>query len=100
MYGKLEISGVIESLTGLHIGGGSQFAAIGAVDSVVIKDIQDDLPMIPGSSLKGKLRSLLSKQLSDGKLPKEHNQDDEKDFSVMQSLRILRQAEFIFRIYL
>lgn len=78
MYGKLEISGVIESLTGLHIGGGSQFAAIGAVDSVVIKDIQDDLPMIPGSILKGKLRSLLSKQLSDGKLPKEHNQDDDR----------------------
>ena len=78
MYGKLEISGVIESLTGLHIGGGSQFAAIGAVDSVVIKDIQDDLPMIPGSSLKGKLRSLLSKQLSDGNLPKEHNQDDDR----------------------
>ena len=78
MYGKLEISGVIESLTGLHIGGGSQFAAIGAVDSVVIKDIQNDLPMIPGSSLKGKLRSLLSKQLSDGKLPKEHNQDDDR----------------------
>ena len=78
MYGKLEISGVIESLTGLHIGGGSQFAAIGAVDSVVIKDIQDDLPMIPGSSLKGKLRSLLSKQLSEGNLPKEHNQDDDR----------------------
>ena len=78
MYGKLEISGVIESLTGLHIGGGSQFAAIGAVDSVVIKDIQDDLPMIPGSSLKGKLRSLLSKQLSDGNIPKEHNQDDDR----------------------
>ncbi len=78
MYGKLEISGVIESLTGLHIGGGSQFAAIGAVDSVVIKDIQDDLPMIPGSSLKGKLRSLLSKQLSKGNLPKEHNQDDDR----------------------
>lgn len=78
MYGKLEISGVIESLTGLHIGGGSQFAAIGAVDSVVIKDIQDDLPMIPGSSLKGKLRSLLSKQLSEGNLPKGHNQDDDR----------------------
>ena len=78
MYGKLEISGVIESLTGLHIGGGSQFAAIGAVDSVVIKDIQDDLPMIPGSSLKGKLRSLLSKQISFGNLPKEHNKDDDR----------------------
>lgn len=77
MFGKLEISGCIESLTGLHIGGGSQFAAIGAVDSVVVKDIDDDLPMIPGSSLKGKLRSLLARQLNDGLLPQEHNNDNE-----------------------
>lgn len=77
MFGKLEISGCIESLTGLHIGGGSQFAAIGAVDSVVVKDIDDDLPMIPGSSLKGKLRSLLARQLNDGLLLQEHNNDNE-----------------------
>ena len=77
MFGKLEISGKIESLTGLHIGGGSQFAAIGAVDSVVVKDIDEDFPMIPGSSLKGKLRSLLSRQLNDGGLSKDHNSDNE-----------------------
>jgi CRISPR-associated RAMP protein, csm3 family len=75
MFGKLEISGCIESLTGLHIGGGSQFAAIGAVDSVVVRDVDDDLPMIPGSSLKGKLRSLLAKQLNDGLLLQAHNDD-------------------------
>ena len=48
--------------TGMHIGGSSVFAAIGAVDSPVIKDMRTRLPMIPGSSLKGKMRSLLAKE--------------------------------------
>ena len=77
MFGKFEISGYIESLTGLHIGGGSQFAAIGAVDSVVVRDIDDDLPMIPGSSLKGKLRSLLARHTNSGILPQGHNDDSQ-----------------------
>ena len=46
----------------MHIGGSSVFAAIGAVDSPVIKDMRTRLPMIPGSSLKGKMRSLLAKE--------------------------------------
>lgn len=62
MLAKIEISGVIEVVTGLHIGGSSAFSAIGAVDSPVIKDIRTNQPMIPGSSLKGKMRSLLAKQ--------------------------------------
>ena len=49
----------------MHIGGGSAFAAIGAVDSSVIKDTQSKLPMIPGSSLKGKMRTLLAKRYND-----------------------------------
>ncbi|WP_330420576.1 RAMP superfamily CRISPR-associated protein [Roseburia sp. AM59-24XD] len=57
MLAKIEISGVIEVVTGLHIGGSSAFSAIGAVDSPVIKDIRTNQPMIPGSSLKGKMRS-------------------------------------------
>lgn len=77
MYGKLEINGTLESMTGLHIGGGSEFAAIGAVDSVVIRDVKDDMPMIPGSSFKGKLRTLIAKQLSEA-LPKEHDNDDDR----------------------
>lgn len=62
MLAKIEISGVIEVVTGLHIGGSSAFSAIGVVDSPVIKDIRTNQPMIPGSSLKGKMRSLLAKQ--------------------------------------
>ena len=38
MYIKLMISGNIEVLTGMHIGGGNEFSAIGAIDSPVIKD--------------------------------------------------------------
>jgi CRISPR-associated protein Csm3 len=61
MYAKIMITGTIEVVTGMHIGGSSAFAAIGAVDSPVIKDVRTNLPMIPGSSLKGKLRTLLAK---------------------------------------
>ena len=56
MYAKIEITGIIEVVTGLHIGGSSAFSAIGAVDSPVIKDMQTQHPMIPGSSLKGPSR--------------------------------------------
>ena len=61
MYAKIQITGKLEVVTGMHIGGGSAFAAIGAVDSSVIKDTRSKLPMIPGSSLKGKMRTLLAK---------------------------------------
>lgn len=62
MFAKIEISGTIEIVTGLHIGGSSAFSAIGAVDSPVIMDMRTNQPMIPGSSLKGKMRALLAKQ--------------------------------------
>lgn len=62
MYAKIQITGIIEVKTGMHIGGSSAFAAIGAVDSPVIKDVRTALPMIPGSSLKGKMRTLLAKE--------------------------------------
>lgn len=61
MYAKIQIKGNIELVTGMHIGGASAFAAIGAVDSPIVKDVGTNLPMIPGSSLKGKMRSLLAK---------------------------------------
>lgn len=65
MYAKIQIKGNIELITGMHIGGSSAFAAIGAVDSPIVKDIQTNLPMIPGSSLKGKMRTLLAKAYND-----------------------------------
>ena len=62
VFAKLEIAGTIEVVTGLHIGASDAFAAIGAVDSPVIKDPLSGLPIIPGSSLKGKMRTLLAKK--------------------------------------
>lgn len=74
MYTKMEITGEIEVLTGMHIGGSAQFSAIGAIDSPVVRDVESDLPMIPGSSLKGKLRTLLARKYCEG-LPQEPNKD-------------------------
>ena len=65
MYAKIQITGKLEVVTGMHIGGSSAFAAIGAVDSPVIKDSRENLPMIPGSSLKGKMRTLLAKEYNE-----------------------------------
>ena len=65
MYAKIQITGMIEVKTGMHIGGSSAFAAIGAVDSPVIKDTRTRMPMIPGSSLKGKVRTLLAKKYNE-----------------------------------
>ena len=62
MYGKIQITGKLELQTGMHIGGSAAFAAIGAVDAPVIKDVHSNLPMIPGSPLKGKLRTLLARE--------------------------------------
>ena len=58
---KITLSGDLEILTGLHIGGTNASMNIGEVDLSVIKSPQDGKPIIPGSSLKGKLRSLLAK---------------------------------------
>lgn len=49
MFAKIEITGTLEVKTGLHIGGNGAFAAIGAVDSPVIRDVRTDDPIIPGS---------------------------------------------------
>lgn len=59
--GKIIIEGKIEVLTGLHIGTSGDFSAIGAVDNIVIRDVVTNIPMIPGSSLKGKMRYLLAR---------------------------------------
>ena len=77
MYGKIQISGKIELVTGLHIGGSAEFAAIGAVDSPVVRDKRTDLPMIPGSSFKGKLRVLMAKLYSDSAMLGKHDDDPE-----------------------
>jgi CRISPR-associated protein Csm3 len=58
-FGKYVISGLIRCMTGLHIGATDTGIEIGGLDNPVVKDPITDQPYIPGSSLKGKLRSLV-----------------------------------------
>ena len=75
---KLVIEGTIVLKTGMHIGGSSAFSAIGAVDSPVVRDTLTRLPLIPGSSLKGKMRYLLAKELNNGIFLNEPNNDQDE----------------------
>ena len=58
LIGKLILEGDLYCETGLHIGAGKGSLEIGGADNPVIKDAFGR-PYIPGSSLRGKLRSLL-----------------------------------------
>ena len=53
------LSATLELVTGLHIGGSSGEMHIGGIDNTVLKHPYTLEPYIPGSSLKGKMRSLL-----------------------------------------
>jgi len=55
---KIVVDLRIELLTGLHIGGNDTGIAIGGADRLVVRDPSTSWPYVPGSSLKGKLRSL------------------------------------------
>lgn len=54
-----KLTGQIELLSGLHIGSGNTEIHIGGTDNPVIKNPITQEPYIPGSSIKGKMRSLL-----------------------------------------
>src|ERR1700693_3237423 len=62
LVGKLILAGELHCETGLHIGAGKGSLEIGGADNPVVKDAFG-LPYIPGSSLRGKLRSLLENSL-------------------------------------
>jgi len=53
------ITGTLTCKTGMRIGGSKDDIEIGGTDNPIIRDPVTRLPYIPGSSLKGKLRSLL-----------------------------------------
>ncbi len=78
LIGKIVITGIIEAKTGLHIGSSQAGLNIGGVDLSVVRDAEGK-PYLPGSSLKGKIRSLLEK--AEGK-------DLNKVVSSKQNIRI------------
>lgn len=58
LQGRVFVQGNIKAVTGLHIGGAAGALEIGGVDSPVIRNPLNNQPYIPGSSLRGKMRSL------------------------------------------
>ncbi|MDX2129656.1 MAG: type III-A CRISPR-associated RAMP protein Csm3 [Chloroherpetonaceae bacterium] len=62
LLGYIKISGTIKAITGLHIGGTADSIDKGGIDNPVIKNPVTNEPYIPGSSLRGKMRSLLEKK--------------------------------------
>ena len=55
--------GTLTALTGLRIGGSKESIEIGGLENTIIRHPITDLPYIPGSSIKGKMRSLLEQKL-------------------------------------
>jgi CRISPR-associated protein Csm3 len=57
---KIKVITELKIITGIHIGGSGDNVEIGGIDNPVIKlATRNNQPYIPGSSIKGKLRSLL-----------------------------------------
>src|SRR3954467_5829633 len=62
LIGKLILEGEMHCETGLHVGAGKGSLEIGGSDNPVVKDAFGR-PYVPGSSLRGKLRTLLEQSL-------------------------------------
>jgi len=58
LIGKLILEGELLCESGLHVGAGKGSLEIGGADNPVVKDAQGR-PYVPGSSLRGRIRSLL-----------------------------------------
>ena len=58
-----KITGKLVVVTGLHIGAGNEKVEIGGMDNPIIRNPLTGEPYIPGSSIKGKMRSLLEWKL-------------------------------------
>ncbi len=76
---RIFIQGTITALTGLHIGGSSTEMSIGGADSIVIRDPLTNYPYIPGSSLRGKMRSLLERHRGEMNITLENKIEDKKE---------------------
>jgi CRISPR-associated protein Csm3 len=63
LLGKVTIKSTLVVETGLHIGGGNESLDIGGIDKPVVRDPVTLQPYLPGSSIKGKLRSILERLL-------------------------------------
>jgi len=89
--GKYILKADLRCTTGLHIGGTDEGFEIGGIDNPVIKDPITGYPFIPGSSLKGKMRSLLEWTTKHKDKTKNNNTEQEVDRIRVQNM--LREKE-------
>ena len=105
--GTYVIKAKLKCLTGLHIGGSKESFEIGGIDNPVIKtptsiklsderEIKEGMPYIPGSSLKGKMRSLLEWQyglveaeMENGKLKSQFKPVKKEDENQLNDIAII-----------
>jgi CRISPR-associated protein Csm3 len=88
LYGRITITGTIKVLTGLRIGGQPAGIEIGGIDNVVIRNPLNNEPYVPGSSLKGKMRSLFERfthadinhKIQDVRIHSCHNDKDDTQY--------------------
>ena len=96
MYTKIIIQFDLEVKTGMHIGGSDMFSAIGAVDSPVVRDPLTGRPIVPGSSLKGKLRTLLARSYAgDIENMPDFDQDDQVVLRMFGSTKSRSRLQFV-----
>jgi len=97
----IKLEGKIVLKSGLHIGAGNESMHIGGTDSPVIKHPHTFEPYIPGSSLKGKTRSLL--ELESGLVPHAGNDGGLVSLKTWKSLdsnkELQKKAEGILKIF-
>ena len=96
LRGKLLITGTIKLETGMHIGASNDFAPIGSVDTPFIRDVVSQEPIIPGSSIKGKLRTLLAKSHCDDYIMNEIKADKEEIKRLFGSVNPVKPARLQF----
>lgn len=114
LEGRIFLDFNISVITGLHIGGSPGTLAIGNVDNPVVRNPLTDEPYVPGSSLRGKMRSLQEKHLGKSATQKgriservwlhicEEKQDYDKcevcrTFGVPSSLKFAETSRLIVR---
>ena len=82
----LLLEGNLVAETGLRIGTGKASLTIGDIDMTTVKDPKTGLPYIPGSSIKGKLRSTITKMKKDLAPLKEYYESKGKSEAQLKEL--------------
>lgn len=105
LYKKIFISAKMRLLTGLRIGDSKEKVEIGGVDSPIVRRKDNYAPYIPGSSIKGKMRSLIELMAGENFDSRAKNtgslisqlfgaaENKEKDLPSRQSRLIVRDAD-------